>query len=154
MGEGRTSTLESVLNLIVCAYIHVHHCRFSSRVRRKTDFFVPVCQGDENGDGEVGRGRGKRRQAGRVPSVVRKLLFEPQQLPLVAAPPDVPQALVVGKSCNGGQGEQDDTESQECREDIVVKEDCSGKVVNQIFLCQLHVGRSMTGPRIGINGDL
>ena len=105
-------------------------CRFGSRVRRKTKFYVAKHLEDESNGAEGSADMGKRKRA-KVASVVRKLQFEPQQpkIPLVAAPPDVPQALVREKSCEGRQGEG------EAREDVIVKvekEICSN---GKVYIC-------------------
>lgn len=88
--------------------------RFSSRPRHKTDFYIPTLQGDRSSDGEVSTGKKKMR----IYSVARKLHFEPYQTPLVAPPPDVPQALVVKKSYRKGkQDGLDNKESYDCEDD-------------------------------------
>ena len=94
--------------------------RFSSRVRRKTDFFSLVGEGEE---GEERDGKGKTRSK-KVPSnslsVVRKLSFEPHSKPaLVAPPPDV-----LTTQNNSGLIEEDGgpvaiMESPVCKEDII-----------------------------------
>ena len=95
-------------------------CRFSSRVRRKTDFFSLIGEGEE---GEEGGGKGNTRSK-KVPlkplSVVRRLSFEPHSKPaLVAPPPDV-----LTTQNNSGLMEEDGgpvaiMESPVCKEDII-----------------------------------
>ena len=122
-----------IICIIMCNNFRDIDCRFGSRVRRKTKFYTHLE--DESNGAEGSADRGKRKRA-KVASVVRKLQFEPQQpkIPLVAAPPDVPQALVGEKSCEGRQGEG------EAREDVIVKvekEICSN---GKVYICS-RVGR-------------
>ena len=93
-------------------------CRFSSRMRRRTDFFKLVGEGGEEESAGKGKGRSKK-----VPSkallVVRKLSFESHTEPpaLIATPPDV---LTLQNNCGP---KEDDVgpvtimESQVCKED-------------------------------------
>ena len=56
-------------------------CRFSSRTRRKTEFFSLI--GEEEGE-KGGRGKGRSKK---VPSAVRRLSFEPHSKTALVAPP-------------------------------------------------------------------
>ena len=79
---------------------------------------MPLAE-DKSNDREAGRGKGKRR-ASRTSTVVRKLMFEPYHAPLVAAPPDIPQTMVVKKRYRKMEQDKDeDKESQECEDDVI-----------------------------------
>ena len=94
-GEGDVESSDNYrrYSTIGCScYFHLNQCcRFSSRMRRKTDFYVSLLA-DENGDDDSnnsGSSSGGRRR--KIPSVARKLSFEnyTYQSPLVAPRPDI-----------------------------------------------------------------
>ena len=94
-GEGDVGDVDNYrrYSTIGCScYFHLNQCcRFSSRMRRKTDFYVSLLA-DENGDDDSnnsGSSSGGRRR--KIPSVARKLSFEnyTYQSPLVAPRPDI-----------------------------------------------------------------
>lgn len=92
-------------------------CRFSSRIRRKTEFFSLI--GEEEGE-KGGRGKGRSKKVpSKVPSAVRRLSFEPHSKTALVAPP--PYYLTAQNSKeDGGPWVMDLVDSQEKLQDHTV----------------------------------
>lgn len=86
--------------------------------------------GDKSNDREASRDNGKRRSS-RTSSVVRKLVFEPYHTPLVAAPPDMPQTLLVKKRYSKREQDREE-EDKEC-EDGTVETNSSKEVITTYY---------------------